>query len=201
MSYNINFGTYRNCHSVERLVIAVYWVDHHRTGYWSDAMNSEPHYVIGWISRSPVPVQDEVIIVEVTILRGGVTSCDQPRKCARYGSAHETGVEEYNVLSIISDVVPSWGQVIPGVDGCDTVISRVSYAPYYVSIKLEEGGGREKRTYRKATNFMREIYLCKLCESSAGHINLYCINFLLHHVTMHRALECININLSRCPFD
>ena len=129
--------TYGNRHSVERLVIAVDWVDHHRTGYWSDVMNSEPHYVIGWISRSPVSIQNEVVIVEVAILRGGVTSYDQPRKCARYGSAHETGVEEYNVLSIISNVVPSHRQGIPGVYGCDIVIGRVSYAANYISIKLK----------------------------------------------------------------
>ena len=37
-------------------------------------------------------------------------------------------------------------------------------------------------TYHKdrgvyTVKFMHEIYLCEFCESSAGHINLYCMNF------------------------
>ena len=43
-------------------------------------------------------------------------------------------------------------------------------------------------TYHKdrgvyTVKFMHEIYLCEFCESSAGHINLYCMNF-------HRAMRC-----------
>ena len=117
-------------------------------------MNSEPHYIIGRISCFPVPVQDEVIAVEVAVLRGGVTSRDQPRKCARYGTVHKARVEEHDVLNIISSIGPSIGQGIPCVYGCDTVISRVSYAPYYVSIKLERGGGARGRGYSKDTSLI-----------------------------------------------
>ena len=35
--------------------------------------------------------------------------------------------------------------------------------------------------YRKATDFMCEIYLYEFCESSAGCINLYHINLLSRH--------------------
>ena len=40
---------------------------------------------------------------------------------------------------------------------------------------------------------MREIYLCELCESSASHINLYCIkfNFIVLYVTINKMLERI----------
>ena len=51
--------------------------------------------------------------------------------------------------------------------------------------------------------YMREIYLGKLCKSSAGHMNLCHINF--YHAIRYNAysLEYINknrINLSRGPF-
>ena len=44
---------------------------------------------------------------------------------------------------------------------------------------------------------MHEIYLCELCESSAGHINLYRIIFIVPYVTMHKMLERINKNRSQ----
>ena len=74
----IILSTYRNCHSIERLVIAIDRVDHLSAGDGSDVMNSESHDVIGWIIPSPVSIQDEKLIVEVAVLRGGVTSRDQP---------------------------------------------------------------------------------------------------------------------------
>ena len=79
---NANYGiiiTYWNCHSVEGLIIAVDGVKHHGAGDRSDIMNGEPHYVIGWIIiRSPVPVEDEIVIIEIAILRGGVAARDKP---------------------------------------------------------------------------------------------------------------------------
>ena len=38
---------------------------------------------------------------------------------------------------------------------------------------------------------MREIYLCELCKSNAGYINLYCINFTAPYVIMHETLKHI----------
>ena len=78
---NMNYGiiiTYWNCHSIEWLIIAVDGIKHHRTGDWSDVMNGETHSVIGWIIRSPVPVKDEVVIIEIEVLRAGVAACDKP---------------------------------------------------------------------------------------------------------------------------
>ena len=43
---------------------------------------------------------------------------------------------------------------------------------------------------------MHEIYLCKLCESSASHINLYSTNFIVSHV---KTLEHINKNRIKRP--
>ena len=45
-------------------------------------MNKESHGLTGWVICSPISVEDEVVTVEVAIPRGGVTSCNQPRKCA-----------------------------------------------------------------------------------------------------------------------
>ena len=51
---------------------------------------------------------------------------------------------------------------------------------------------------------MREIYLCELCELSAGCINLcHIIFFIISYATIYKMLEHININginLSRGPF-
>ena len=47
---------------------------------------------------------------------------------------------------------------------------------------------------------MSEIYLCKLCESSASRINLYRINFYHAILAMHKMLEHINKNLLRGLF-
>lgn len=104
-------------------------------------MSREPHDVIGWIIiHSSVSVQDEVVIVEVAVLRGGVTSSDQPRKRARYGSIYETRVEKHYILSGISAIIPArclrhWN--VPGVNGHDIIICGVSHTPDYISIKLE----------------------------------------------------------------
>ena len=70
--------TYWNCHSIEWLIIAIDGVNHHGTRDWSDVINREPHDVIGWIIRSPIPIQDEVVVIEIAVLRGGVTSSDKP---------------------------------------------------------------------------------------------------------------------------
>ena len=48
---------------------------------------------------------------------------------------------------------------------------------------------------------MREIYLCKLCESSASRINLYRINFYHAILAMHKMLEHISTNLLKACFD
>ena len=79
---NANYGiiiTYWNCHSVEWLIIAIDRVNHHRTRDRSGVdMKGEPHDVIGWIIRSPVPVEDEVVVIEIAVLRDGVAACDKP---------------------------------------------------------------------------------------------------------------------------
>ena len=89
-----NYGiiiTYWNCYSVEWLIIAIDGVKHHRTRDRSGVdMKGEPHYVTGWIIRSPVPVEDEIVTIEIAVLRGGVAACDKPRKCARYGRIYKT---------------------------------------------------------------------------------------------------------------
>ena len=79
---NANYSiiiTYWNSHSVEGLIIAIDGVKHHRTRDRSGVdMKGEPHDVIGLIIRSPVPVEDEIVTIEIAVLRGGVAARDKP---------------------------------------------------------------------------------------------------------------------------
>ena len=69
----------------------------------------------------------------------------------------------------------------------------------YESLGWNFSPGENFRLYssREATikRFMYEIYLCKLCESSSGCINLYITHkfFIVPYVTMHSMLEHIFI--------
>ena len=52
---------------------------------------------------------------------------------------------------------------------------------------------------------MRDFYLCELCESSAGRINLYRTIFIAPYIVMHETLKRINkkyvhVNFSRGLF-
>ena len=76
---NANYGiitTYWNCDSVEGLIIAIDRVNHHGTGYWSDVMKGEPRDVV--VIPFSIPVEDEIVIIEIAVLRGGVAACDKP---------------------------------------------------------------------------------------------------------------------------
>ena len=166
---NANYGiiiTYRNSNSVEWLIIAIDGVKHHGTRDWSDIMNREPRDVV--VIPFSIPIDDEMVIIEIAVLRGGVTSCDKPWKCARYGRVYETWVEEYYVviLSIIPDVVSSSSQSIPSVYGCDIVCVGVSYTANYISIKLE----------RKTSRMINLVYLLPRIirvRSSCAHTYMY----------------------------
>ena len=80
--------TYWNSHSIEWLIITIDGVKHHGTGYWSDIMNGEPRDVV--VIPFSIPIDDEIVIIEIAVLRGGVTSRDKPRKCTRYGRVYKT---------------------------------------------------------------------------------------------------------------
>ena len=57
--------------------------------------------------------------------------------------------------------------------------------------------------YTVKRHFSVQVYLCELCESSAGRINLYRINFIAPYITMHETLQRINknrVNFLRGPF-
>ena len=79
---NKNYGiiiTYWNCYSVEGLIIAIDGVNHHRTRDRNGVdMKGKPHDIIGWIIRSPVPVEDEIVTIEIAVLRGRIAACDKP---------------------------------------------------------------------------------------------------------------------------
>ena len=81
----------------------------------------------------------------------------------------------------------------------------VAVAMVMVCHRNTAGEKRERERERDTVkwHFLREFYLCELCESSGSRINLYGINVTHHMLAMYVTFKRINKNrakFSRGPF-